>query len=210
MPGTTFLHALAVAALLALPACTPASPPTKDDPMSRAPAPADKFNLQPVKEWPLKFDSHSFGVYTYDTYGVEVIYAGRIQLQESDTELQRSSDSYGPDYRRAWGSGHIDIRNFPPPAEVKWRSKDGTPHQARIDIAEIFRDEVVRHNVKREEMPELMDGEYRSDPHIALEINDRTINVYMIALVPTKALQDPGNPYSNGRSDRILVKSYSY
>ena len=42
MPGNTFLHALSIAALLALPACTPASPPTKDDPMSRAPAPADK------------------------------------------------------------------------------------------------------------------------------------------------------------------------
>ena len=210
MPGTTFLHALSIAALLALPACTPASPPTKDDPMSRAPAPADKFNLQPVKEWPLKFDSHSFGVYTYDTYGVEVVYAGRIQLQESDTELQRSSDSYGPDYRRAWGSGHIDIRNFPPPAEVKWRSKDGTPHQARIDIAEIFRDEVVRHNVARDEMSDVPNGEYRFDPHIALEINDRTINVYMIALISTKELQDPGNPYSNGRSDRVLVQSYNY
>ena len=210
MPGTTFLHALSIAALLALPACTPASPPTKDDPMSRAPAPADKFNLQPVKEWPLKFDSHSFGVYTYDTYGVEVVYAGRVQLQESDTELQRSSDSYGPDYRRAWGSGHIDIRNFPPPAEVKWRSKDGAPHQARIDIAEIFRDEVVRHNVARDEMSEVPNGEYRFDPHIALEINDRTLRVYMQAFVPTKGLQIPGNRYSGSRDEPVLVKTYNY
>lgn len=210
MPRSTSLHALAVAALLALPACTPASPPTRDDPMSRAPAPADTFNLQPVKEWPLRFKSHSFGVYTYDTYGVEVVYAGRVQAQESDDELQPSAASYGSDYRRTWLSGHIDIRNFPPPAKVKWRSKDGMPHETQIDFGEIFGDEVIRHKVRREEMRDVINGEYRLDPHIVLEIDDRAVRVYMMASIPTKELQIPGNPYSDGRDEPVLVKTYNF
>ncbi|MCM2313116.1 MAG: hypothetical protein NDI84_17130 [Steroidobacteraceae bacterium] len=210
MSGTTFLHALAVAALLALPACTPASPPTKDDPMSRAPAPADKFNLQPVKEWPLKFDSHSFSAFTYDTYGARVVYAGLQQRNDEPDVLQKSSASYGPNYRKNWAGTHAQIRNFPAPAKVSWRSKDGTPHETEIDIAALFADEVIRHNVAREDVSDLPDGEHRSEPSILMEINDRTIRIYMRAMIYTRELQEPGNRYSGFRHDLVLVDSRTY
>lgn len=102
------------------------------------------------------------------------------------------------------------IRNFPPPAKVRWRSKDGEAHEAEIDIGALFADEVIRHHVPRDEMPELPDGKYRNEPSIILEVNDRTIRVWMRAHVPTRKLQELGNPYSDFRNDLILVETYTY
>ena len=48
------------------------------------------------------------------------------------------------------------------------------------------------------------------DPDIILEVNDRTINVYMRAFVPTRELQIPGNKYSGFRDDLILAWSRTY
>ena len=102
------------------------------------------------------------------------------------------------------------IRNFPAPAKVSWRSKDGQAHEAEIDFGEIFKDERVRHNVPREEVADMLDGEYRHEPSIILEINDRTIRVYMKAFIPTRQLQIPGNPISDARADVVLVETYTY
>ena len=102
------------------------------------------------------------------------------------------------------------IRNFPPPAVVSWKSKDGQAHQAEIDIGNIFRDEVIRHSVPREEMAELPDGEFKNEPAVLLEVNDRVVRVYMRAHIPTTRLQKPGNPYSDFRNDLILVETYNF
>lgn len=199
---------LAMAAAFAIAACAHSSP-NKESPMKPTATPAS-MNLQPAKEWPLKFKAHSFGAYAYDTYGARVVYAGRAQIEEPDDVLQPSSASYGPNYQSTWLGGHIDIRNFPPPAKVTWRSKDGTPHSAEIDIGALFADEVVVHRVPREAMADQPDGEYLHDPHIALEINDRTIRVYMRAFIPTKELQDPRKPLSNAVFEPVLIKTYSF
>lgn len=171
---------------------------------------AASLNLMPVRQWPIRFDSHSFSVHCYDTYACHVEYAGIEQRDDPLDELRPSSAGYGPDYQRNWSGTHGMIRNFPPPAKVRWRSKDGEAHEAVIDIAALFADEVVRHHVPREEIPELPDGEYRNEPSIILEVNDRTIRVWMRAHVPTRTLQKPGNPYSDFRNDLILVETYTY
>lgn len=166
--------------------------------------------MMPVKEWPLRFRSHSFSVFAYDTYGAKVVYAGQLQLAQDDHKLQPSSATYGPQYQRNWSGIHGMIRNFPTPAEVSWRSKDGQLHHAQIDIGELFRDELIRHNVSREEMADVPNGEFVSEPSILMEVNDRVIRVYMRAHVPTKEPQKPGNRYSDFRKDLVLVKTYSY
>src|SRR3546814_10785958 len=90
---------------------------------------------------------------------------------------------------------------------VTWRSKDGTPHHAEVDIGDIFKDRLIRHNLQREEISETSSI---SHPGIILEVNDRTINVYMRARIPTKELQIPGNKYSDFRNDLIKVFSRTY
>jgi len=41
-------------------------------------------------------------------------------------------------------------------------------------------------------------------------VNDRTINVYMKAFVPTRVPQIPGNEYSHFRNELILAWSKTY
>jgi hypothetical protein len=70
----------------------------------------------------------------------------------------------------------------------------------------IFKDRLIRHNLAREELTE----NQGSLPGIILEVNDRTINVYMKATLWTKEEQIPGNRHSHSRSDLIKVFSQSY
>lgn len=164
-----------------------------------------KMNYRPVK-WPLKFKRHNFGICCYDTQYCAVWYGG---MEHSIEKPMPSSASYGPDYMRDM-LGTVSFDNFPPPAEVTWRAKDGTEHHAEIDIGAIFRDQLSLHNVPREEISDVPDGRLRTNPSILLEVNDRTIRIYMGARIPTKRLQIPGNPYSDFRYDLIQVKTYSY
>ena len=118
------------------------------------------MNLAPV-EWPLRFKQHNFGARCYDTLGCKVIYDN---FDHGDEEPTSSSASRGRDYLRGWRGGYLGVNNFPKPAEVIWRSKDGMAHEAEIDIGEIFNDELIRHHVPHEEMADLPDGKYAIQP----------------------------------------------
>ena len=170
------------------------------------PAISAKMNYKPV-EWPLRFEKHSFEPRCYDTLECQVVYAGFSFGRDKPT---KSSASYGDDYLKGWNGSYGAIPNFVAPAKVTWRSKDGTLHEAEIDIGAIFKDELVRHFVPREEAADLPDGKNESVPSILLEVNDRTIRLYMKASIPTKHLQDPGNRYSTSRRDLVLVRTYTY
>lgn len=200
------IHALVGAAGLALAACTHVVPSAKEASMTTNSA-TDSIRMMPVKEWPLRFDRHSFSVRCYDTIECTVQYSG---LTHGDERLSPPSSTYGPGYLDNWSGGHGMIRNFPPPAVLSWKSKDGHAHRAEIDIEKIFRDEVIRHSVPREEMAELPDGEFKNEPSVLLEVNDRVVRVYMRAHIPTMHLQKPGNPYSDFRNDLILVETYNF
>ncbi len=156
--------------------------------------------------WPFEFRAHKFGVATYSTYDCKVIYDGGIFSVDDEGVLQIASSSVSkyPDVLHASAGPY---RNFPPPIIVTWRSSDGAPHRADVDIGEIFKDQLVRHNVAREDV-----GENGNDavPGIILEVNDRTINVYMRAMIWTKAEQIPGNQHSRYRDDLIKVYTRTY
>jgi len=199
---------LAMAALVAAgaagAACAPSTATLREEP-DIDPALRAELNLQPVK-WPLKFKEHTFTALCYGTQACKIWYRS---WSGSDKPSPPSSE-YGPKYLDHILGGHVGIANFPEPAEVTWRSMDGTEHQARIDIGAIFRDEIARHNVPRDEVADLPHGELTIDPLILLEVNDRTIRVYMRTHVPTKHFQIQGNPYSDFRDELILVETYHY
>ncbi|MCD9028992.1 hypothetical protein LDO26_12355 [Luteimonas sp. BDR2-5] len=159
-----------------------------------------------VADWPLKFVQHNFGAFCYSTYGCRISYGGYRRM-EPDDKLAISSESLGDRYPRNLGGGYLGIMDFPPPAQVRWRSKDGTEHEAVVDIGEIFKDRLILHDVPRGDIRE---GVSILNPEIVLEVNDRTINVYMRAFIPTKELQIPGNPHSGHRDDLILAWSRTY
>ncbi|MFZ5661379.1 MAG: hypothetical protein ACOY9B_01440 [Pseudomonadota bacterium] len=155
-------------------------------------------------EWPLKFKAHYFGAHCFNTQSCRILYRG---FPHGSDEPSPSVESYGRPLEKLLSAGRGPIPNFPPPAKVSWRAKDGTPLEAEVDIGEIFRDELIRHNVRREDaLPNATDGW----PRIILEVNDRTINVYMRAMIWLKQPRDPERPHSNYRDDLIKVFSRTY
>jgi hypothetical protein len=97
--------------------------------------------------------------------------------------------------------------NFPAPAKITWRSEDGTPYEAEIDIGEIFKDRLVRHNVSRQDVT---DNALGDGPGIILEVNDRTINVYMRVTIWLKQPRLPDRPHSDYQDELIKVFSRTY
>lgn len=193
----------AAAVLTLLQGCQPVMSTQPNDPPSSAQGRADNT----VADWPFKFRRHNFGAACYSTYGCKVVYDDFLHIDEPDDVLEPSSASIGPEYLDYLKGGYLGIRNFPPPAQVRWRSRDGNPHQAAIDMGAIFRDQLILHKVPKEDIPE---GISITDPAIILEVNDRTINVYMRAFIPTKELQIPENQYSGARTDLILAFTETY
>lgn len=169
-------------------------------------APADERPYTgTVADWPLFFKRHMFGVVCFDTRQCSVLYDRR----EHGTERAApSKSSLAPQrYDAVMIGTYGDLPNFPPPAEVRWTTKDGVAHEAQVDFDAIFADRLIRHQVPREEIPE---GVSMGFTHVILEVDDRTLNVYTRTLIPTRSEQIPGNRYSTGRNDLIKVYSKTY
>lgn len=158
---------------------------------------------------PIPFDRHSFGVACYDTYSCKVQYNNHSFGTVFPEDIkERSSASYGDEYPDHMSGGYLGIRNFPLPAQVTWRDKDGNAHEASVDIAVIFKDQLILHDVPQSQLPPIMTAPIY--PEIILEVNDRTINVWMRAFIETTVLRKSDNPDSDFRNDMILAYSKTY
>lgn len=159
-----------------------------------------------ANEWPLRFKEHNFAAHCYNTASCRVVY------NEYDFTSQIEPQPSGPpppgDYQSKWKASYVGVPNFPAPVDVRWTTPDGASHEASVDLAAIFKDQVVLHRVPREDIPEGWAHEVR--PDILLEVNGNTVNVYMRAHIATKLPQVPGNSYSNFRNDVILAWSHTY
>jgi hypothetical protein len=159
---------------------------------------------------PLKFDSHNFDVYCYNVTGCHVVYNNHNfspYAGDSDPETLVSGPPRSADYRDHLDATYVGVNNFPAPMEARWKSLDGATHEVKVDIGAIFKDELILHRVPASDLPENV---YVMPPDIIVEINDRTINVFMKAFVPTKTPQIPGNERSTARDDLILAWSRTY
>lgn len=166
-----------------------------------APQPPDQASDDSGAQWPLKFRSHYFGGHCFNTQSCRILYRG---FPHGSEQPSPSVESYGRPLEKLLSAGRGPIPNFPPPAKVSWQAQDGTPLEAEIDIGEIFKDELIRHNVAREDATK---NATDALPEIVVEVNDRTINVYMRATIWLKEPRIPGNRYSTAQRD--LIKAFS-
>jgi hypothetical protein len=74
-------------------------------------------------------------------------------------------------------------------------------------MGEIFKDRLIRHNVPREK---ILEDSGMGDPEIIVEVDDRTINVYMRTFIPLKAPEISGNPHSDFNDELVLIFSQTY
>ena len=185
---------------------TPSSP-------DHLPPPPQTFSV------PLRFVEHNFSVRAYNVYGCRVLYNGHPFFVGGDDEEARAQLRPAPEpgYRDSWGlASYLGVPNFPAPAEVRWRSADGVERHAKVDIAGIFHEQLVWHQVSADQIVYQSVDEagnamnIGNDPSIFLEVNDRTINVYIGTSVLTRSEQKPGNRHSRFRNDLFLAWSGTY
>lgn len=169
-----------------------------------------KSLFAPADPWPLKFKQHNFNAYCYNTLRCSVIYN---KFQFSLSQFESSGPPPAGDYRSRWSVTNIIGDHFAKPVKVDWLSLDGSRHHAQVDLAKMFKDRLVRHNMAREDIPEGWLAAWGVEPlgvGILMEVNDRTISIYMKALIITKEPQIPGIPGSKAREDLIQVWTNTY
>jgi hypothetical protein len=154
---------------------------------------------------PQTFEEHNFGAYSYSTYDCKVLYNKRYVLNDDEGVLQVASSAV-PNYLKNLSASWLGVKNFPAPAVVTWRAKDGVSLSAEVDIGEIFKDQVIRHKVPLDDLP--TDTVATADePGIILVVDDRTISVYMHATV---FLKDTATRKGDLRSEKILAFQKTY
>jgi len=159
---------------------------------------------------PLRFKRHNFDAYCYNTLDCQVVYDGTNHTRTS-TGQRAGPPPSADDKERTWGgASYLDVKNFPAPAQLKGTSLDGQTHEDSIDLSKIFADECVLHSVPDAQIPDHSFEGPAGEPNIFIEVNDRTVSVYMKMLIPTKEPQIPGNANSYLRDDLIKAWSRTY
>jgi hypothetical protein len=167
-----------------------------------------------IKSWHMKskvedgvlkmpFYDHSFGARCFDTLRCRVLYDNAYIVNSGSPSgpfTQRDQDNL------SGGWANLD---FPSVARVVWTSKDGTNHDEKIDLGEIFRSRTVRY------APDLDVNDVNlrvppSAPDIVLVVEDRSIYVYMKAWIYLFHPTDPTNRFSKLRTDPVVAYSHTF
>ena len=158
--------------------------------------------------WPLKFERYSFGARCYNTLRCSIVYDNNQHAGEWDKP--GGPEPEAADWRDQWSAGFIpsDSRKFLEPISIEWYSLDGSHHRELLDLELIFKDRIIHHDVPRNEIPE--GWAHKLSVDVLLEVNHRTVSVYMKARIAMKEQQTPGNPHSCGRTCLTLVWTRMY
>jgi hypothetical protein len=127
----------------------------------------------------LKFETHSFGVECYSAGDLRVAYAGYTHHICVD-RIGRKKFPF--DDRRA-PLGTLPGRvAFSGPVQIEWRTRDDKRYSHELDLGQIFKGKAVPHEEDPERIfqpaPFVLGG-----PAIIVEINGRTLGIYLDALI---------------------------
>lgn len=151
---------------------------------------------------PLRFWQHNFGVYCFDTWGCTVRYGAEVVVEQPKDELRPSIASLPGNVLKRMNGTIGPYRNFQGPLFLDWLDKSRNPLHLRLDLDQIFADGLIRHAVAQ--------AEIRADatvlnPDIVVQIEDRTVRLFMRALIPLKRPAIPGNRLSDSIDENVLV-----
>ncbi|MEX1829779.1 hypothetical protein [Luteibacter sp. CQ10] len=170
--------------------------------------------------WPIRFHTHGFIFHCYNTLACSGVY-NRYQFgtRKWIDGIPHDGPSGSPpkNDRNKWRCGHAILakggKTFPGPVEIEWTSLDGEEHATSIDLDTLFKERLVLHTVTREEVKELWLQTLSIEPvspDIMVEVNNRTVSVYMEALIVTEVEDEPGTKVSGLRFDPMLARSVTY
>lgn len=126
-----------------------------------------------------------------------------------ETVVDRPSEEWQPGVDRLPANVHDRMvgtigpyTNFQGPLTIEWRDKHRRPLQHTFQLDEIFADGRIRHDVPQSRIRQ--DAPV-AKPDIVVEVNDRTLRIYMRALIPLTAPTTPDNPLSDSVDRNVLV-----
>lgn len=172
--------------------------------------------------WPLRFHAHTFDAWCMNTLASSVIYNNfQFGVRKSGTYGEPVDSPSGPppagDWKKSWRAGNAiltdDNRTFPGPVEMEWTSLDGVVHAVSLDLEDIFPDRLIHHRVARSEVKEAWLETlsfHPISPEILLELNDRTIRIYMRAMIVSTVETNPQNHLSCLRNELVEVRENTY
>jgi hypothetical protein len=126
------------------------------------------------------FHKYEFGAFCYNTYGCKVLHANAYHNNDGPEELAPPPPSMEKRLRYMTAGFNPGVPPFPDPVRVTWKSLDGVAHEAVLDLDEIFKGHRLLYKTPEDQIS------VARTPHILVEINDRTINVYMRTLITLK------------------------
>lgn len=147
--------------------------------------------------------------YTFEAYGFRT----RNHHIEYDEETFVHADIGQPP--RPLPRHHLDmvghkksrLRKTLDTVRITWRSMDGEKHETQLDLAQIFKERRIHHDVRAEDV---WHGERIRPPVIILIVDDRDVSLYMKAMIPLRERSDARNPYSTYRRETIPVARQSF
>ncbi|WP_369927399.1 hypothetical protein [Xanthomonas sp. NCPPB 2632] len=151
----------------------------------------------------MPFVVHNFSSFCFDTIKCRVLYKNRYARNEGGP-----SGPLTDAIRENLSAGWITL-DKPSVAHVSWVSKNGDNHDAVIDLDEIFQDRLVRYSSKLNINDVDLEA-YTSSPDIILVVEDRSIQVYMKAMIYLYEPRDPNNRFSDFRDDLVLVHTKNF
>jgi hypothetical protein len=146
----------------------------------------------------MPFFDHSFSASCYDTLKCRVLYDNAYVVKDHDP-----SGPLTPEILKNLSGGWGNL-GFPTVAHVVWTSLDGDTHEEKVDLSMIFKSRLIRYSPDLD-VNSVDLSVYYMTPDIILVIENRTIYVYMKALIPLLKPVDPNNKFSDGRVDMVLA-----
>ena len=128
-----------------------------------------------IHRGPLTFKTHDISTNCYSAQDVKISYGSLVnKICAKGISREKTAN----DDRRLPTGSALGYRAFEDKVYVEWRSSDKEFHSQVLDLDEIFKGKVVLHNIDPKliywPIPMVGDG-----PTIVVEVNDRTLNVYM-------------------------------
>jgi len=153
----------------------------------------------------LKFQTHELNLQIYSAGDLRLVYAG----SPHEIAMGRiAKDKTAEDAARYPGFTSGDYPAFAGPVEMEWRSKDGTHFKHTLDLDSIFKDRKVLHDENPADIYKPMPILGRQ-PIIIIEVNDRTVNVYMFTSIQLNP-KDPDAARRDRRDHRVLAYSKTF
>ncbi|KAF1003494.1 MAG: hypothetical protein GAK28_04630 [Luteibacter sp.] len=151
----------------------------------------------------------TFTDYTFEAYGFRT---RRHHIEYGDdsvvfVDIGQPPRQPKPHDLDLMGHKKTRLRSSLETVNITWRSMDGAKHKTRIDLAQIFKDRRIHHNVRPDDV---WHGERIRPPTIILIVDDRDVRLYMKAMIPLRERSDPKNPYTTYRREATKVASLTF